>query len=82
MLAGVVRPDPGAPVTAPRPGQDPSHHPQGVPVLGLIAVLLVVWVAVIVIGAVVKGLLWLAVIGAVLFLVTAGYGYVKRTAIR
>ena len=50
--------------------------------LGLIAVLLVVWVAVIVIGAVVKGLIWLAVIGAVLFLVTAGYGWVKRTAIR
>ena len=50
--------------------------------LGLIAVLLVLWLAVVVIGAVVKGLLWLAVVGAVLFLATAGYGYVKRTAIR
>jgi hypothetical protein len=51
-------------------------------VLGLIAFLLVVWVAVIVVGAVVKGLFWLVVVGAVLFLATAGYGYVKRTAIR
>ncbi|MCZ2829119.1 hypothetical protein O2W14_09760 [Modestobacter sp. VKM Ac-2986] len=50
--------------------------------LGLIAFLLVVWVAVIVIGAVVKGLFWLVVVGAVLFLATAAYGYVKRTAIR
>ena len=50
--------------------------------LGLIAFLLVVWVAVIVVGAVVKGLFWLVVVGAVLFLATAAYGYVKRTAIR
>lgn len=46
--------------------------------LGLIALLLIVWLAFIVIGAVVKGLLWLLVIGAVLFLATAAYGWVKR----
>ena len=50
--------------------------------LGLIAFLLVLWLAVVVIGAVVKGLFWLVVVGAVLFVLTAGYGWVKRTAIR
>ena len=50
--------------------------------LGLIAVLLVLWLVVIVVGAVVKGLFWLVVVGIALFVVTAGYGYVKRAAIR
>ena len=50
--------------------------------LGLMAVLLVVWIGVMVIGAVVKGLFWLVVVGGVLFLATAGYGYVKRAALR
>ena len=49
-----------------------------VPVLGFIALLLVVWVALIVIGAVVEGLFWLIVIGAVLFVATAAFGWVKR----
>ena len=48
------------------------------PVLGFIALLLVVWLAVVVIGAVVEGLLWLLVIGAVLFVATAAFGWVKR----
>ena len=42
--------------------------------LGLIAFLLVVWVAVIVVGAVVKGLFWLVVVGLAAFLVTAAIG--------
>lgn len=46
--------------------------------LGFIALLLVVWLAFIVIGAVVKGLLWLLIIGVVLFIATAAYGWVKR----
>lgn len=46
--------------------------------LGFIALLLVVWVALIVIGAVVEGLFWLIVIGAVLFVATAAFGWVKR----
>jgi hypothetical protein len=44
-------------------------------VLGLIALLLVVWIALIVVGAVVKGLFWLIVIGVVLFLLTSAFGF-------
>ncbi len=46
--------------------------------LGFIALLLVVWLAVIVIGAVVEGLFWLIVVGALLFVATAAFGWVKR----
>lgn len=46
--------------------------------LGLIALLLVIWLAVAIIGAVVEGLFWLLVVGAVLFLATAAFGWVKR----
>ncbi len=46
--------------------------------LKLIAVLLVLWVAVSIIGAVVEGLFWLTVVGLMLFLATAAYGYVQR----
>ena len=46
--------------------------------LGFIAVLLVIWLALVVIGAVVEGLFWLLVIGAVLFVATAAFGWVKR----
>jgi hypothetical protein len=47
-------------------------------VLGFIALLLVVWVALIVVGAVIKGLFWLAVVGLLLFLGTAALGWVRR----
>ncbi|SFP76925.1 hypothetical protein SAMN05421810_103356 [Amycolatopsis arida] len=43
----------------------------------IVGVLIVVWLAFTVIGAVVKGLFWLAVIGGVLFLGTAAYGAIK-----
>ncbi len=46
--------------------------------LKIVAVLLVVWLVLTVLGAVVEGLFWLTVVGAVLFLATAGYGYLKR----
>ena len=46
--------------------------------LGFIALLLVVWLALVVIGAVVEGLFWLIVIGAVLFVATAAFGWMKR----
>ena len=46
--------------------------------LGLIALLLIIWIALVVIGAVVKGLFWLAVIGVVLFLATAAFGWMRR----
>jgi hypothetical protein len=47
-------------------------------VLGLIALLLIIWIALVVVGAVVKGLFWLAVIGVVLFLATAAFGWIRR----
>ena len=45
--------------------------------LALIGLLLVVWIVLIVIGAVIKGLFWLIVIGAVLFLVTSLFGFAR-----
>jgi len=44
----------------------------------LIGILLVVWLAVTLIGAVVKGLFWLAVVGLLFFGVTAALGWNKR----
>ncbi|SDF04154.1 hypothetical protein SAMN05660662_0835 [Blastococcus aurantiacus] len=46
--------------------------------LGFIVLLLVIWLALAVVGAVVEGLFWLLVVGAVLFVATAAYGWVKR----
>jgi hypothetical protein len=46
-------------------------------VLGFIGLLLVIWLALIVIGAVIKGLFWLIVIGVVLFLVTSVFGVLR-----
>ena len=46
--------------------------------LGLIGLLLVVWLVAVILGFAVKGLLWLAIIGIVLFVVTAGWGWTKR----
>ncbi|MFW3172514.1 hypothetical protein [Geodermatophilus sp. CPCC 206100] len=46
--------------------------------LRLLGLLLVVWLAITVIGAVVKGLFWLAVVGLLFFLVTAALGWHKR----
>jgi hypothetical protein len=47
-------------------------------VLGFLLLLLVVWIALIVIGAVIKGLFWLAIVGLLLFLGTAALGWVRR----
>ncbi len=44
----------------------------------LIGILLVVWLAITVIGAVVKGLFWLAVLGLLFFAATAAIGWNKR----
>lgn len=43
-----------------------------------IVVLLLIWLALSVAGFVIKGLLWLGVVGIVLFVVTAAWGVVKR----
>lgn len=48
--------------------------------IAILGVLLVVWLVVVVVGFVVKGLVWLAIVGIVLFLVTAVYGWIKRKA--
>lgn len=45
--------------------------------LGFLALLLVIWIALIVIGAVIHGLFWLIVIGVVLFLVTSLFGFAR-----
>ena len=46
--------------------------------LRLIVFLLVVWLAVTVVGAVLEGLFWLAVVGLVLVVVTGLIGWGKR----
>lgn len=48
----------------------------------LVIVLLVLWLVAAVIGFAFKGLLWLAIIGIILFLGTAAIGFVRRNAIR
>ncbi len=46
--------------------------------LRLLALLLVVWLLMTVVGAVVKGLFWLAVVGLLFFVGTAVLGWNKR----
>lgn len=46
--------------------------------MGLIIALLVLWVVIAVIGFAVKSLLWLAIIGIVLFVATGIFGAVRR----
>jgi hypothetical protein len=46
-------------------------------VLALILVLLFVWVAAAVLGFVIKGLFWLAIVGICLFLITALVGALR-----
>jgi hypothetical protein len=45
--------------------------------MGLIIALLVVWLAFIIIGFAVKALLWLAIVGIVLFVATGIYGAIR-----
>ncbi|WP_372662293.1 hypothetical protein [Amycolatopsis kentuckyensis] len=49
--------------------------------MGLLIGLLVVWAVLAVLGIVIKGLFWLVVVGAVLFVATAVIGFVKREAL-
>lgn len=46
--------------------------------VAVIAVLLLVWLVLSVVGALVEGLFWLTILGVVLFLATAAYGAIKR----
>ncbi len=50
---------------------------RGGAVMGLIIGLLVLWVVLVVIGFTVKALLWLAIVGIVLFLVTGVFGAIR-----
>ena len=48
----------------------------------IIVAALVIWLLLAILGFVVKGLFWLAVIGIVLFVVTVGFGAAKRSSLR
>ncbi|MEO6880152.1 MAG: hypothetical protein ABI181_04270 [Mycobacteriaceae bacterium] len=50
--------------------------------LGLLGLLLVIWLVVIIIGVVFKAVFWLVIVGVVLFLATAAYGWIKRETLR
>lgn len=58
---------------------EPFAEIEEVAMWGFIGLLLVVWLALAVIGAVVEGLFWLLAVGAVLFLATAAFGWTKRS---
>ncbi|MBO1767697.1 hypothetical protein [Allobranchiibius sp. GilTou38] len=45
--------------------------------IGIVAVLLVIWLVFVVLGFVIKGLLWLALIGVVLFVATGVWGWLR-----
>lgn len=48
--------------------------------LTLIVVLLVIWLILAILGFAVKGLIWLAIVGIILFVITAIIGWIRRTA--
>jgi hypothetical protein len=49
--------------------------------MGILIALLVVWAVLVVLGIVIKGLFWLIIVGAVLFVATGVIGFVKREAL-
>ncbi len=48
----------------------------------LVVILLALWVILSIVGFAIKGLLWLALIGIVLFVVTLIIGFVRRNTVR
>jgi hypothetical protein len=46
----------------------------------LLIILLVIWLVLAILGFVVKGLVWLAIIGIVLFAATAVWGWIRRAS--
>jgi len=44
----------------------------------LILVLLAIWLVLTILGVVIKGLVWLAVLGAILFVATAVWGWIQN----
>jgi hypothetical protein len=51
-------------------------------ILGLLVVALVIWLVLALLGFLIHGLFWLAIIGIVLFLATAAFGAAKRSTLR
>lgn len=49
--------------------------------MGLLIGLLVIWAVLVVLGIAIKGLFWLIIVGAVLFVATGVIGFVKREAL-
>ncbi|MCQ9164304.1 MULTISPECIES: hypothetical protein [unclassified Arthrobacter] len=49
--------------------------------VGILITLLVIWVVLSILGFVIKGLLWLAVIAVILFVATGVIGWVRRNAL-
>jgi hypothetical protein len=47
-------------------------------VLRFLGLLLAVWLVITVIGVVIKGLIWLAVLGGIFFVATAAIGWARR----
>jgi hypothetical protein len=58
-----------------------AYRDEGAAMLVLIGLLLVVWLVCVVLGVVIHGLVWLLIIGAILFVATGVIGFVKREAL-
>ena len=56
---------------------DQWHYREAVAVVGLIIGLLVIWLVLVVVGFAVKALLWLAIVGIVLFIATGVFGAIR-----
>jgi hypothetical protein len=63
-----------------QPGRFASVEQQRWVMLVFLIVLLVLWLVLTIVGFAIKGLIWLAIIGIVLFLGTSAIGYVRRKA--
>ncbi len=50
--------------------------------IGLLVLLLIVWVVVAVLGFTIHGLIWLAIVGIILFVATGALGWTRRSSIR
>jgi LPXTG-motif cell wall-anchored protein len=48
--------------------------------MALIMILLVIWLVLVVLGTVLEGLFWLTIVGVVLLIGTAAYGWMRRKA--
>jgi NADH:ubiquinone oxidoreductase subunit 3 (subunit A) len=59
-----------------------SESPTYAGLMTLLVVLLVVWLVLAILGFVIKGLVWLAIIGIILFIATAIWGWIRRASLR